>query len=176
MRKIFLLPFCFLFIFCSNQMKLNKGKEIDIFLKEGIYNLNTENKIKYNIINNTNNFYIIDPNGFYGSSYTLENGEKMIPIRYFSKGYYNRFNDNDCKKDLIILKPKESKNVALSLNGDDNSLYNYTKGKVYAYHVSSLHNKYNATIFGCNQYIDNLEKKGYKVLQDSIVAKIPIVP
>lgn len=175
MKKIFLLPFCFLFIFCSNQMKINKGKDIDIFLKEGIYNLNDDNKIKYNIVNNTNNFYIIDPNGFYGSSYTLENQEKMIPIQYLSRGYYNRFKDNDCIRDLLIIPPKSSKEAALSLNSNDNSLYNYNKDKNYILYIRSFHNKYNATILGCEKYINDLEKKGYKVLEDSIVAKIPLV-
>ncbi|MDQ1858424.1 MULTISPECIES: hypothetical protein [unclassified Chryseobacterium] len=176
MKKMLFLPFSLLFIFCSNQMKINKGKDIDIILKEGKYNISDNSKKKYVIINNTNYYYIIDPNGFYGTSYTLENNRKIIPINYFTRGYYSRFDNNDCKRDLLIIGPKESKEVALSLNSKDNSIYDYNKEKSYILFVKSFHNRYNATILGCDNYVSDLEAKGYKVLEDSIVAKIPLVP
>lgn len=156
-------------------MKINKGKDIDIILKEGKYILNDNNKKKYLIINNTNDYYIVDPNGFYGTSETFENNLKMVPVNYFARGYYNRFKDNDCIRDLLIISPKSSKEAALSLNSNDNSLYNYSKDKNYVLYIKSFHNKYNATIFGCEKYINDLEQKGYKVLEDSIVAKIPLI-
>jgi hypothetical protein len=41
---------------------------------------------------------------------------------------------------------------------------------------NSAHNKYNMTMLGCDDYIRELESKGYKVLEDSISTKIPLIP
>ncbi|PKF75324.1 hypothetical protein CW752_05055 [Chryseobacterium sp. PMSZPI] len=157
-------------------MKLNKAKDINITLEEVPLKLNTGKVINYLINNNTNNTYIIDPYGFYGVSYVLENGKIIEPTSYYRGGYYNRFDDNDCKRDLVIIEPKTSISIPLSLDRNNRSIYNYSKNNYYINVIKSFHNKYNATILGCDRYINNLEKKGYKVLEDSIVAKIPLVP
>ena len=176
MKKIGQLSFCFLFIFCSSQIKLNISKDVNIIFKEVSLKLNSGKVIDYLVKNNTTNTYIIDPYGFYGESYTLENGKIIEPNSYYRRGYYRRFDDNSCKRDLIILQPKTSIFIALTLDRNNRSIYNYSKNNNYIKIVKSLHNKYNATILGCDQYIESLEKKGYKVLEDSIVAKIPLAP
>ena len=81
MKKLILLPFCFLFIFCSNQIKVNKGKDVDIiFPLKHIDTQATERVIEEIIKNDTNSTYIIDPLGFYGESFVLENGKVLVPI------------------------------------------------------------------------------------------------
>ncbi|MCS3870678.1 hypothetical protein J3D55_003594 [Chryseobacterium ginsenosidimutans] len=176
MKKIILLSFCFLFIFCSNQMKLNKGKDVDIIFPSKYIDTQSTEKVTEEIIkNNTNNTYIIDPFGFYGKSYVLENGKVLEPYLYFKNGYYTR-NDALCREDLIILQPFQTIHHAISLNKNNRAIYRYTKSNKYEEIIKSFHNKYNATILGCDNYIMELESKGYKVLEDSIVTKIPLNP
>lgn len=156
-------------------MKLNKGKDVDILLNSVPEKLNTGKATEYLIRNNTDNTYIIDPYGFYGKSFILENGKILEPYSYYRNGYYSRFNNNDCIRDLIILKPQASILAYLSLDRNNKAIYNYSINNNYERIVTSEHNRFNTTILGCEEYIENLEKKGYKVLEDSIVAKIPLV-
>ncbi|PKF75323.1 hypothetical protein CW752_05050 [Chryseobacterium sp. PMSZPI] len=157
-------------------MKLNKGKDIDITYPQSYISAQkTKTVIKETIKNNTNNTYIIDPYGFYGESYTLENNKILKPYMYINEGYVSR-NDRLCRETLIILKPKESILLSLVLNTNNKSVYKYSKTNKYEEVIKSLHNKYNATLLGCDDYIEELESKGYKVLEDSIVAKIPLIP
>lgn len=176
LKKIILLPFCFLFIFCSNQIKMNTGKDIDIiFPLKQIDTRATEPVIKEILKNNTDNTFIIDPHGFYGESYVLENGKSLEPYLYFKSGYYAR-NDRSCREDLIILYPFQTIHHSIIFNKNNRAVYRYTKPNQYEEIIKSSHNRYNATILGCDDYIKELEAKGYKVLEDSIVAKIPLQP
>lgn len=175
MRKIVLLPFCFLFIFCSNQIKMNKEKDVDIIFPSKHIDTQSTEVIKEIIKNNTNNTYIIDPLGFYGKSFVLENGKLLDPYLYSKSGYYSR-NDRSCHEDLIILKPFQTIHHSIIFNKNNRAVYRYTKSNNYEEIIKSVHNRYNATILGCESYIKDLENRGYKVLEDSIVAKIPLQP
>lgn len=175
MKKIVLLPFCLLFIFCSNQIKLNKGKDIDIIFPFKHIDTQSTEVIEEIIKNNTNNTYIIDPFGFYGKSFVLEDGQILDPYLYLKSGYYSR-NDRSCHEDLIILKPFQSIHRSIILDKNNRAVYKYAQSNKYEQIVKSFHNKYNATILGCESYVKELESKGYKILEDSIVAKIPLQP
>lgn len=63
-----------------------------------------------------------------------------------------------------------------SLNYDRNNrgIYRYSQPNKYEMVIKSFHNKYNALILGCDDYVKELETKGYKVLEDSISVKIPV--
>lgn len=161
---------CFSFISCSTQMKLNKSKNIDILIKVPI-KLISDKPLVYTLKNNTNNTYIIDPYGFVGSSYWMLNNEKLNPIN-FSRGYYSR-EDEDCRNDLIILKPKQKIDRTLSLNYIEKGIYDFSKKGNYIRNVKSIHNKENGMPSSCTKYINELETKGYFLLEDSIVAKMP---
>ncbi|WP_042720549.1 hypothetical protein [Flavobacterium sp. B17] len=153
-------------------MKINKSNEVDILIKTPV-KLEPEEPITYNIKNNSNVIYIIDPYGFVGESYWLLNNKKLVPIQ-FSRGYYSREND-DCRNDLIIIKPNEKIEKALSLNYMEKAIYDYSQSGNYIRIVSSNHSKQNSMPSSCKQYINDLELKGYRFLNDSIVAKIPFV-
>lgn len=157
-------------------MKLNKGRDVDITLPQKyISTQQTGDVIQETIKNNTNNTYIIDPYGFYGESYTLENGAILKPYMYLNEGYVSRDN-RLCREILIILQPFQTIHRSINYNKNNKSLYKYSKPNKYEEIIKSAHTKYNATILGCEDYIKELELKGYKVLEDSIVAKIPLVP
>lgn len=174
MKKIVLLLFCFLFIFCPNQIKVNKSRDVDIiFPLKHIETTDTKQFLKEIIKNNTNNTHIIDPNGFYGESVVLENGKVLKPYSYFRSGYYFR-DDRLCREDLIILKPFQTIDHSINYNKNNKALYRFTKSHKYQEVTKSFHNKFNATILGCDSYIKDLEAKGYKVFEDSIVIKIPL--
>lgn len=172
MKKIITIITCFCCIFCSTQMKINKSNDVDILIKTPV-KLEPEEPITYSIKNNSNVIYIIDPYGFVGESYWLLNNKKLVPIQ-FSRGYYSREND-DCRNDLIIIKPNEKIEKALSLNYMEKAIYDYSQSGNYIRIVSSNHSKQNSMPSSCKQYINDLELKGYRFLNDSIVAKIPFV-
>lgn len=175
MRKIILLPFCFLFIFCSNQIKLNKSKDVDIIFPKKYFSSQDTEVIKETIINNTTDTYIIDPYAFYGESYTLENGKILQPYMYIKKGYSTR-NDKLCRDILIILKPFQTLEYPIALNANKNEIYKYSQPNQYEEIIKSVHNRNNILNSGCGDYVKELESLGYKILEDSIVAKISIKP
>ncbi|MDH6252585.1 hypothetical protein M2347_002312 [Chryseobacterium sp. H1D6B] len=172
MKKITLIMTCFICTFCSTQMKLNKSEQIDILIKTPL-KLIGDKPVIYTIKNNTNNTYIIDPYGFVGNSYWILNNEKLNPINS-SRGYYSRENE-DCKNDLIILEPKQKIDTTLSLNYMERYIYDFSKTGKYIRHVESKHSRQNGMPLSCKQYINELEKKGYHLLDDSIKAEIPFV-
>lgn len=171
-KNIIFLVTCFSCIFCSTQIKLNKSNEIDIIVKVPV-NLSTQIPVQYSIQNRSATTYIIDPYGFVGDSYWMLNNEKLNPIDR-SRGYYSR-EDVDCKEDLIIIKPKQKIDTVLNLNYIDRGRYDLSKSGNYFFAVKSRHNKKNSMPSSCQQYINELEIKGYHFLEDSIVAKIPFI-
>ncbi|MEI3789856.1 MULTISPECIES: hypothetical protein [unclassified Chryseobacterium] len=155
-------------------IKLNKSENIDILYES---NNNSKDKPIYIIKNNTENTYIIDPFGFRGTATLYEDNNLLNPYILGLKGYYERPSDKWCKNDLIILLPYESKKIeTFNTNYSNTALYHYSKGKKYFEIIKSAHNKNTATYFGCEEYIRELESKGYKVLEDSISVKIPVFP
>lgn len=176
MKKFFLLPFCFLFIFCSNQIKLNTGKDIDIIFPLKQIDTQAQGHVIEEILkNNTDKTLIIDPLGFYGESYVLENGKVLKSYLYLKSGHY--FRDYGlCREDLVILQPFQTIHHSIIFDKNDRVAYQYMKPNQYEKIIKSSHDRYNATILGCDDYIKELESQGYKVLEDSIVAKIPLKP
>ncbi|WP_160140129.1 hypothetical protein [Chryseobacterium sp. c4a] len=180
-KDIKLIILLFSIVQIKAQIKLNTKNEIDIFFEDSKFSLNKifkgNESYLFKIVNNTNNTYIIDPYGFRGNN-VVETCDKSIvePDRIILSGLYRRTDNEDCFNDLVILKPKEEKYIPLSIITLKGS-YDLNKNKKYILNLSSTHNKYTMTLLGCQDYIKNeLEKKGYKVLEDNIVAKIPIVP
>ncbi|MCC3214760.1 hypothetical protein LIV57_05720 [Chryseobacterium sp. X308] len=157
-------------------MKINKSKDVDIYLPQN--NLPTKDMgsiIKETIKNNTNNTYIIDPYGFYGQSYVSENGKILEPYMNAVQGYVSK-DDRLCHELLVILKPFQTIQQSVNYNVNNRGIYKYSKGNEYFEVTNSVHNKKTVTLLGCEKYVEELESKGYKVLEDSIVAKIPLVP
>ncbi|KFF23054.1 hypothetical protein IW22_02120 [Chryseobacterium sp. JM1] len=154
-------------------MKLNKSKEIDILINTP-WKIEENNRINYIIENKSNKTYVIDRDGFEGVSYWLFNNEKLNQIDRW-RGYYARYNDDDCANDLIIIKPKQKIDTTLNLNDLDKGIYDLSKSGKYIWNVKSNHSKKNTMPSTCKSYINSLEKKGYIILEDSIVAKIPFV-
>jgi hypothetical protein len=160
----------------SQTFKINKSKYIDLLYE---INKNTDNESKYifYLKNNTNITFIIDPFGFWGNTTMYENGNLIKPNKLGLKGYYERFSDKWCERDLIILKPNEYKKLNyFNTNYKDTALYNFDKDKKYFEIVKSAHNKETILYLGCEDYVKNLEARGYKVLEDSISTKIPLIP
>lgn len=77
----------------------------------------------------------------------------MNPIQ-FSRGYYSR-DKSDCISDIIIIKPNEKIEKALSLNYREKAIYDYTETGNYVRVVKSNHNKQNSVPLNCKQYIDD---------------------
>jgi hypothetical protein len=175
MKNLFLFFGVFVPCIYFSQIKLNTRNDVEIFLMDSSISmekyLNPKIPYQYKIVNHTNDVYIIDPQGFIGESKVYEcnklysDPEKLIP-----QGYYSR-DEEDCEPDLIVVKKQETKLVELYLL-NIRYYYNLKPNKRYYLDVKSKHNKYSATLLGCNNYIDNLEKKGYKILDDNISFKI----
>ncbi|WP_131368691.1 hypothetical protein [Chryseobacterium luteum] len=172
MKRIVVIISCLSCTFCSPQMKLNKSNDIDILVKTPV-KLIADEPVIFTIKNNSNFTYIIDPYGFVGNSYWMLNNKKLDPVN-FSRGYRSR-EAIDCKNDLIILKPKQKMDTTLSLNFMERGIYDFSKAGNYIRVAESRHNEQNGMPLICKQYINELESKGYRLLDDSIDAKIPFV-
>ncbi|MGN7864116.1 hypothetical protein [Chryseobacterium sp. 22458] len=177
----FLILLLFSIIHLNAQIKLNTKQEVDILFEGKQISLNRifdgKDPYMFKVINNTNNTYIIDPYGFRNDKFVMTCDENIvIPDKTILKGFYKRFDDEDCFIDLIILKPREEKYVILSIFSLT-GWYDLDNQKKYILRLNSTHNNYSVVLLGCQNYIRSLvEKKGYKVLEDNIVARIPIIP
>ncbi|MCC3214762.1 hypothetical protein LIV57_05730 [Chryseobacterium sp. X308] len=179
MKSLILLLFSF--VHFNAQIKLNTKQEVDILFQGKEFSLDKifdgKDPYMFKIVNNTNNTYIIDPYGFKNDNFVMTCDENIVtPDKAILKGFYKRFDDKDCFNDLIILKPKEEKYAILSII-NLKGWYDLDKEKKYILRLNSTHNNYTVILLGCQSYIRELvEKKGYKVLEDSFIAKIPFVP
>jgi len=171
MKKIVLLLINLLFLNCISQIKINKSEDVDILI-------NLPQKLDANreviLRNNVKKTFIIDPLGFHGKSFILVNNEVIEPINYV-RGHYERLDLEMCKTDFILLKPYETKKVFINFVSNDKKIYDYSKYPQFIRVVKSHHSYDTATSLGCRAYLDNLEKMGYKILSDSISAKIPYI-
>ncbi|WP_146944711.1 hypothetical protein [Chryseobacterium hagamense] len=104
---------------------MNKGKDIDIiFPLKSINTQATGPATEETIKNNINNTFIIDPQGFYGKSYILENGKVLESYLYFKKGYYSR-DAGLCREDLIVLQPFQTIHHSINFNKNNRAVYQY---------------------------------------------------
>lgn len=177
MKTLFLFFGVFVPYLYFSQIKINTGNDIEIFLMDSSISmekyLNPKIPYQYKIVNNTNDDYIIDPQGFIGESKVYEcNKLYSYPEKLIPQGYYSR-EEEDCEHDFIVIKKQETIIVELYVL-NIKYYYNLNSNKHYYLDVKSKHNKYSAILLGCNNYIDNLEKKGYKILDDNICFTIPL--
>ncbi|GGG43475.1 hypothetical protein [Epilithonimonas arachidiradicis] len=172
MKRTLTILTIILFNNCSTQIKLNKGNNVDFIQMH-----KPTPDGKFLIKNNTSDTYIIDPMGFFGKIFYLEN-DGPAPLMWYPEGYFYRFSDADCNRDLIILEPykqiEANFTLCRDLSGSDLDVTKISRSNRYSYIVKSVHNKSTAIASGCKNYIENLERLGYKVLEDSISAKVPL--
>ncbi|NML58404.1 hypothetical protein [Chryseobacterium cheonjiense] len=105
----------------------------------------------------------------------MENGNLLQPYVYIKRGYSTR-NDKLCCDILIILKPFQTLEYPIDLNANKNGIYKYSQLNKYEEIIKSDHNRNNVLNSGCGDYVKELESLGYKILEESIVAKISIKP
>lgn len=164
-----MLFICCLFSICFAQIKVNKGRDVDIVL--------TDTK-GFIVRNNTNITYVIDPQNFYGIDKIMENSHEA-PLMIYPSGYYRR-NKKLCKEDIIVLAPYESKKASIVMNqdltGQGLDVFKISSKFTYTHIFKSVHNKTNLLNSDCKDYIQELERSGYKVLEDSISVTIPYFP
>jgi len=179
MKRFYCFFGIFIFGFYFSQIKVNKRKDVEIFIMDSVISmkryLEANKAYQYKIVNNTNDNYIIDPQGFRGKTYVYEcnelysHPEKMIPSGYYSRDL------EDCKEDIILLKKKSFLIVELDIL-NLSFYYNLKPNINYQLDIQSKHNEYTATLLGCADYIKDLKKQGYKVFEDQIKVKIPLKP
>ncbi|WP_300675607.1 hypothetical protein [Soonwooa sp.] len=174
MKKLAIFIISLFIISCSTQIKLNKGTDVDFIemqpaLPDG----------KFLIKNNTSNTYIIDPRGFWGTLTYFEN-DKLAPLIPFPEGTFYRYSKEQCEEGYIILKPHEKieANFLLSrdFSGTDLDPSKVTIKNKYYYVIKSKHDKFTILGSACDDYLLKLEQQGYRILEDSISARIAFVP
>ena len=171
MEKINFIISLFISLNLFSQVKLNKGKDVDILLD---IPRKQNSKDEFCIINNSNRTYIIDPLGFYGESSIVVNNAVQKPIAFWG-GHYYRINEEQCINDLIILKPHDRIKTNLNLVSNDDAIYDYKQYTNFTEIIKSSHNKNTIMLHGCKSYIEKLKKMGYSILEDAIDAEIPFV-
>ena len=102
--------------------------------------------------------YIIDLYSFNPKTTVYENKKEIFPTRQTLYGYYDR-DDDECKKTIITIKPKEKISVRLFLFPIN--YYSFSVDKFYE--VRSISSFSELSISGCENFISELKLKGYKI-------------
>lgn len=174
-KNLGLLLFLGINSFYFSQIKLNKEKSVDIILEEGHFVIGQNDAaVKFKICNNSDVTYIIDPMGFYGTTYVTENEKIITPNIIIRSNHYYRDNIEACKEDILILYPKDLIYKVIMLDQNNRNLYKYSRPNTYVEIIKSVHNDVNAKRLGCENYLEELKNKGYVILNDEINAKIPL--
>ncbi|RMZ58051.1 hypothetical protein D1632_17320 [Chryseobacterium nematophagum] len=142
---------------CSSQSK-TYGSNLEIIFPATVDMNMLKNGQDAVIINNSDQTYIIDPYSFNVDVKVIENNNEIRPYRQKLYGSYPRDID-DCKETVFIVKPKEKITVKMFLFPLNH--YNFSSDKKYVLRSIASFNK--NSLIGCNEYIDQLEKKGYKI-------------
>ncbi|SDF50700.1 hypothetical protein SAMN05421825_1546 [Epilithonimonas hungarica] len=132
----------------------------------------------FKIINDTNDNYIIDTEGFYSSIGVYdENNNYVEPyLPYPTGGKTAERKDNECYKDYEVVLKNSTSVVLLNLFRYIGEHDLKSNQKYYIKLNSVEFGKKFSSDTGCKEYIKEMEAQGYKVLEGNINAKIPLIP
>lgn len=164
---VFLFTY-FIFNSCTPQIKV-ENNNLDVIVPESVTMSIIKTGIEVTIINNSNTTYIIDPYSFNSKVTIFENQKEIYPYRQKHSGYYDR-DDDECKKTIILAKPKSKIVTKLYIYAID--YYDFQHEKNYEIKSSFIFNK--STMNGCSNYVDSLIQRGYKFpdIKKSVTSKL----
>lgn len=173
MLKITITFFLLSFIFLTSQVQINDKDCLKISTESDTLFYRYPNR--FVIENNTNNNYIININGFLGSSIIYENNERLFP--YKPEFYSNPmdWNMEECRKNILLIPKHEKQKSILNIN-IIKGFYKLDNGQNYIIEFESTHTKSSPYYFGCKKYVDRLVSKGYKIYEGTLQGKIKLIP
>ncbi|GAB0157199.1 hypothetical protein CHRYSEOSP005_24700 [Chryseobacterium sp. Alg-005] len=153
---------------CYSQRRADKNK-LEIIFPEAVNMVMVKTGQDMVIINKSNETYIIDPYSFTVNVKVIENDKEIQPYRQKLFGSYGR-DINDCKETVLIVKPKEKIKTKVFFFPLD--YYNFSTDKKYILKSMASYNR--NSLIGCNEYINQLEKKKYKIpdIQLNVTSKL----
>ena len=172
----YLLLFLPTILFC--QIQINNNKDVKILFPFSEVKRSVGPRYLFKIKNETNDNYIIDTEGFYRRIEVYDENDNYVQpyLPYPPGGNNAERKDNECYKDYEIVLSNSTSVVLLNLFKylGEHDLKN---DKKYYIKINSIEfGKRFSSDTGCKNYIEEMEAKGYKVLEGSINAKIPLIP
>lgn len=176
MRQFFLVISLFPYLFFS-QIKINDKENIRIIFPFSEIKYSIGSHYLFEIINNTDDNYIIDTDGFYRHIEIYDENDNYIqPYLFYPSSSIAERNNNECYKDYEVVLKKTKSVVLLNLFkylGE----YDLKNDKKYYIKIKNIEfGKRFSSDSGCRDYIEKMEKNGYKILEGTINLKIPLVP
>ena len=173
----------FFLLFFSNyllsQIKLTIENDVEIYFLNNeisLSDLNSNKKdYKFKVINNTLNYLIISREGFEKKEqYVLKKNKIIHPIRIFTGGRPDELNDEECNKEVIILKPKSEMKINNLNIFEIKANYNLNSKDKYFLVIKAEYNQNFAmlNLIGCEKIVKQLNN--YKFINIPIFAKIPL--
>lgn len=142
---------------CYSQSRADKNK-LEVIFPETVNMAMVKTGQDIIIINKSNETYVIDPYSFIINVKVIESDKEIQPFRQKLFGSYRR-DSNDCKETVLIVKPNEKIKTKVFFFPLDH--YNFSTDKKYILKSMASYNE--SSLIGCNKYINQLEKKGYKI-------------
>ncbi|MBT0552419.1 hypothetical protein [Riemerella anatipestifer] len=161
----------------QSQTIVNDNKEVNIIFPFEYVKYSLGTYYLFTIKNNSNFNYFIDTsvNSFWGRALILKNGKYLPQKSYYSSGYPTEREYNECEKDFQIIMKGETKNVLLPIF-QYNGTYDFDSNNNYRVVISNQ--KFSRAIsseMGCKKYIEQMENKGYKLLEGNINLSLKII-
>lgn len=156
MEKIKILIILLISNYFFSQQKINIREDVQVFLLDSEVSmkkyLDPKTPYLFKVVNNTDEKFLIDPQGFIGETSLYECGTLVIkPAKLIPEGYYYRELE-DCQNDFIKLDPHSEIIVPLNILGIK-YFYELSNMRRYFLEIKSKHNNYTATLFGCNDML-----------------------
>ena len=176
----------FLLLFFSNylysQIKLTTENDVEIYFLDNEISLSDLKSHKKNydfkVINNTMNYLIISREGFEKEErYVLRKNKIIAPLNiYLTGGRPGELNNEECNKEIIILKPKsELKINNLNIFEIKANYHLNSKDKYFLFIKAEYNEKFAMlNLIGCEKIVNQLNNKNYKFINIPINAKIPL--
>ena len=176
--KMFLLSTLVISTFLKSQILLNNNSDLKIYLKENEIKNDEKpsefNKMFFIIDNQSKEKYIINKRGFMGQAFVYKNDTITKPYLYKPFGSPADWTEKDCKKNILIINPNKKITTVLYLDIFD-GWYNIENAQKNLVQFISEHTENSPYYFGCEDYVDKLIKKGYKIYIGTLEGKVNLV-
>lgn len=160
-------------IFCKSQEIISRNSK-DVKIKSLTKDISLSGKDFVEITNHSDYTYIINSKGFLGGGDIYENDSiRFLPTHIVNVSYSN-WNKNECRERLLII-PKHSSIKAYLYLIRDHDVYLFDNNKKYKISYRAEHTLDSPYYYGCEEYVDSLVAKGYKIYEGVIKDKKPLI-
>ena len=166
--KVYIILVLLTALNCTSKKRNLGGENVQIICKADYISINGDND--FEIINNSNNNFIINKNGFLGSSSVYSSDGTLVSPKNMVLVSPADWDDYECKNNILLIPKKSRKKYSLNLNLYHFN-YDFYQNKLYTIEYESEHTLKSPYYYGCKNYVDSLVSKGYRIIEYKIAGK-----